>query len=64
MADITDMVRGWRASPSSNHGLVVGSLTGLEVGTVSLQNNALAASTALRVTFFYQNRFGERVSTR
>jgi hypothetical protein len=61
-ADITDIVKGWLASPSSNYGLVIGALAGPEVATVSLKSDALAAGTALRVTFFYQNRSGERVS--
>ena len=61
-ADITDIVRGWLTSPPTNHGLVIGALAGPDVGRVELRNNALSAGTALRVTFFYQNRFGNRVS--
>jgi hypothetical protein len=63
-SDITDIVKGWMASPSSNHGLVIGTLVGPRVGTVTLKESALGAGAALRVTYFYQNRFGERVSTR
>lgn len=61
--DITDIVKGWLVDPSSNHGLVIGALAGPEVGTVSLKSDAIDG-TALRVTFFYQNRSGERVSTK
>jgi len=64
LVDITNIVKGWLATPSSNHGFVIGSLTGPEVGTVSLKDTALGPGAALRVTFFYQNRFGDRVSAR
>jgi hypothetical protein len=63
-ADITDIVRGWLANPSTHHGLVVGALTGPEVGTVELQDAVLGSGVAFRVTFFYQNRSGERVSAK
>jgi hypothetical protein len=62
--DVTDVVKGWLANPSRNHGVVIGSLTGPSVGAVSLSDTALGPSVALRVTFFYQNRSGERVSTK
>lgn len=64
MDDITSIVKDWLANPSSNHGLVIGALTGPEVGAVSLNDTVLGAGSALRVTFFYQNRFGGRVSTK
>jgi hypothetical protein len=62
--DITDIVKGWIAAPATNHGLVIGTLTGPDVGTVSMKSATLGPGTAVRVTFFYQNRFGERVSSR
>jgi hypothetical protein len=62
--DITGIVNGWIANPSSNHGLVIGALTGPDVGTVSLASAGLGPATAVRVTFFYQNRSGGRVSTK
>jgi hypothetical protein len=34
------------------------------VGTVSLASAGLGPATAVRVTFFHQNRSGERISTR
>ena len=62
LADITEIVRGWIETPSSNHGLVIGSLTGPKIGSVALKNDGVAAGTTAQVTFFYQNRFGQRVS--
>ncbi|HEX6791143.1 MAG TPA: hypothetical protein VF247_07525 [Candidatus Krumholzibacteria bacterium] len=62
--DITRIVRGWIAEPSSNHGLVIGSITGPVVGAVYLSDEALASGSPLRVAFFYQDRSGGRVSTR
>ena len=62
--DITDMVKGWLANPSSNHGVVIGALVGPQAGDMSLKSSALAANTALRLTFFYQNRSRERVSSK
>jgi hypothetical protein len=63
-ADVTDIVKAWIANPTGNHGIVIGTLTGPKVGTVALKSEALAAGTALRLTFFYQDRFGGRISER
>jgi hypothetical protein len=63
VADITEIVRGWIETPSSNHGLVIGSLMGPKIGIVTLKSDGVAAGTTARITFFYQNRFGQRVST-
>lgn len=62
--DITKIVEGWIANPSSNHGLVIGSLTGPEVGTVTLRSELPGTDGAIRVVFLYQNRFGDRISER
>lgn len=62
--DITETVKGWLAHPATNHGLVVGTLSGPPVGTASLKDSALGEGVAMRVTYFYQNRSGERVSTK
>ena len=51
--DITNIVRGWMNEPSSNHGLVIGSLTGPEVGIVTLKETGPGAETPIRITFFY-----------
>jgi hypothetical protein len=61
-ADITDIVKGWLADPSGNHGLVIGALDGPDVARVSIKSDGLAPGTTVRLTFFYQNRSGERVS--
>jgi len=63
LADITEIVRGWIETPSSNHGLVIGSLTGPKIGNVALKNDGVSAGTTAQITFFYQNRFGQRVSS-
>lgn len=62
--DITEIVKAWVSDPSSNHGLVIGSLTGPEVGTVTLRDVLPDSDSAIRVTFVYQNRFGDRISER
>jgi hypothetical protein len=61
--DITQIVAGWLAAPSGNHGIVIGTLSGPSVGTISLRSTAMNGF-ALRLTFFYQDRSGERMSTR
>ena len=62
--DVAEIVRDWLAAPSANHGLVIGTLKGPDVGTVSLKGDGLGPGVAVRVTFFYQNRFGGRVPTK
>jgi hypothetical protein len=62
--DVTDIVKGWLVEPSSNHGLVIGTLTGPAVGTASLRTSSLGEDTAALVTLYYKIRFGERVSSR
>jgi hypothetical protein len=63
ITDITSAVRNWVANPARNYGLVIGALTGPKVESLSLKDSVLAPDVAVRVTFFYQNRFGGRVST-
>ncbi len=62
MIDITDIVKGWIASPSTNHGLVIGSFGGPKNGGLAVRNDLLGNGKAVQATFFYQNRFGQRVS--
>jgi hypothetical protein len=62
--DITDIVKGWIANPESNRGLVVGALTGSRVGSFALRDDVLGGSAVATVTFIFQHRFGERVSSR
>lgn len=63
LVDITDIVRAWIAKPSSNYGLVVGSFTGPKLGKLDLKRDAVGSGKVARLTFFYQNRFGEPVSS-
>ncbi len=60
--DITDVVKGWIESPSTNHGLVIGSFGGPPIGDLSVRGDVIGGGTAIQATFFYQNRFGQRVS--
>lgn len=64
LVDITEIVRGWLDEPSSNHGLVVGSFGGAKLAKLELSTDAIAPGKVARVTFFYQNRFGDRLSVR
>jgi len=54
--DITDIVKGWISEPTSNHGLVIGTLTGPEVGTITLNAALPSGDAPVRVTFFYRTR--------
>jgi hypothetical protein len=58
--DVTDIVRDWMANPSSNHGLVIGGLTGPNVGVVSLRNELPDSDGAVRLTFLYSEAPSER----
>ncbi len=60
--EITDIVRGWITAPSTNHGLVIGSFGGPKVGGLDVRSDVLGNGTAIQVTFFYQGRFGQRLS--
>ncbi len=64
VVDITDIVKAWIASPSSNHGIVVGSLGGSKAGDFTMRSDVLGGGKVATVTFFYQNRSGERISER
>jgi hypothetical protein len=63
VVDITSIVKGWIESPQSNHGLVIGSLRGSKAGDFSVRNDVLGGGNVATVTFFYQNRFGQRISS-
>lgn len=60
--DITNIVKWWIASPSTNYGLVIGSFGGPKVSDLDVRNDVLGGGKSLQATFFYQNRFGGRVS--
>ena len=61
--DVTDVVKRWIAAPSSNHGLLIGTFSGPTVGDLDVRSDLLGNGKAIQATFFYQNRFGNRVST-
>jgi hypothetical protein len=52
--DITGIVRDWMSEPSSNHGLAIGTLTGPDVGSVTLNETLPGGDAPVRVTFFYR----------
>ncbi len=52
--NIADIVRAWLENPATNHGLAIGSLTGPEVATVTLNESLPGASAAVRITYFYK----------
>lgn len=62
--DITDIVKGWIDAPSTNHGLVIGSFSGPKLGGLIVRSDVMEGGNALQATFFYQNRFGQRLSGR
>ena len=39
-------------------------LNGPQVGTVTMKDSIRDSGAAVRITFFYQNRFGDRISSR
>ena len=55
--DITDIVKVWIATPSKNHGLIIGSFAGSRDGVFELRSDVLRSGVFATVTFFYQNRF-------
>ena len=56
--DMTTTVKGWLANPSTNHGIVIGTLTGPPTGNASLKESGLGSGVTIRVTYFYDNRTG------
>lgn len=62
--DITQTVKAWIETPNGNHGLVIGALTGPAVGLATLKTSGLGPETAVRLTYYYQDRSGERLSER
>jgi hypothetical protein len=53
MLDITEIVKSYLETPSQNHGLVIGSLTGDRNGLFSIKSNALAPRIVARVVFLH-----------
>jgi hypothetical protein len=62
LLDITEMAKGWIAEPETNHGVIIGTLTGPKDGTITLRDDVLGGGKVAKVTFFYQSRLGGRVS--
>ena len=50
--DITEIVRSFLVKPSQNHGLVIGSLSGLRTGVFSIGVDKLGGAAVARVTLF------------
>jgi hypothetical protein len=50
--DITEIVKVYIANPASNHGLIVGSLTGSRDGLFTLRSGEFGLSSLGRITFF------------
>lgn len=53
--DITEMIQRWISNPNSNHGLIIGALTGQKSGKFGLRNNALGENVSAIVKVFYRN---------
>lgn len=60
--DITEIVKNWVTNPTQKHGLIIGSLTGDKSSEFTLRNDAIGGNIAAKITFYYQNRFGGKVS--
>ena len=54
--DITEIIKSYLESPTSNHGIIMGSLTGLRDGVFSIKSNQIAANTVARITYHYDSR--------
>jgi hypothetical protein len=50
--DITEIVNSYAANPASNHGLIVGSLTGTRDGLFTIRSGDFGPSSLGRITFF------------
>jgi hypothetical protein len=61
--DITSLVKAWQTGTKENHGIALGALTGTRSGTFALRDGTLGSGVKARITIFYQNRFGNRVSS-
>jgi hypothetical protein len=51
--DITEIVRGWIASPATNHGLVLGSFRGPTIGALELREDLVGRDKLALATFYY-----------
>jgi len=51
--DISEIVRNYLSTPSSNHGLVIGSLSGSRDGRFTIASDVLGQGTVARLIFHY-----------
>lgn len=50
--DITEIVRSYVEDPARNHGLIIGSLTGVRAGIFSIRAGGFPEGAVARITFF------------
>jgi hypothetical protein len=55
LRDITEIVRGWMAAPQSNHGLIVGSLTGVRDGLFTVKAGVLGEGVVARLIVHHRD---------
>ena len=58
--DITKVIQEWIEKPESNHGLVLGSLTGEREGIYNIRDDILKNNVVAKLKIFYENRSGGR----
>ena len=51
---VTEVIQGWLDTPTSNHGLVVGALTGAQDGRFTLKSGVLGSGAMARLTVHYK----------
>ena len=54
--DVTDIVKGYLDDPASNHGLIIGSVTGIRDGRFTVKTGVLGRDAMARVIFHYRDR--------
>lgn len=52
VVDITEIVRVYLKDPNKNHGLIVGSLTGMRPGVFSIRTDKIGGSAVARIVLF------------
>ena len=51
LVDITDIIKSYIDSPSKNHGLILGSLTGDRDGKFTIRNDVLGSGAPARIIY-------------
>jgi hypothetical protein len=54
--DVTDIVRGYLDDPASNHGLIIGSVTGIRDGRFTVKTGVLGRDAMARLIFHFRDR--------